>query len=129
MPAYVAAKLVARGPSSLVYLCCHNPAVDVCLLELTTQIRKSEKDVTLVVILPPWDLFEESLQNGGQVVRLHANKEASFVATASDFCSWLTQLTTGIFPRLLLVIPFRSSPPESDLWESVSRIVHTEVLA
>ena len=115
----------------LLYICVHNPMVEVNLVELADLLRKADKGIILVIVLPVLEHLEQALaSNPSAVARLHANKESRYVATLADMSTWLMVLSTGIFPNIIVILPFnfRETLSESLLWQLVDKSVDAEVL-
>lgn len=115
----------------LLYICVHNPMVEVNLVELADLLRKADKGIILVIVSPVLEHLEQALAfYPSAVARLHANKESRYVATLADMSTWLMVLSTGIFPNIIAILPFnfRETLSESLLWQLVDKSVDAEVL-
>jgi hypothetical protein len=113
----------------LLYVCVHNPMVDLHILEMRELLVKATKDIVLVIILPTCEHFSTSLENP-PAARLHAHKDSRFVATLADMSCWLTMLSTGVFSKVLLVLPYldREKMQDSSLWTVIKHTVDSEIV-
>jgi hypothetical protein len=124
------ARRVATG-GDLLYVCVHNPMVEVNLVEMAELLRKADKGIILVIVLPVLEHLEQALPSKPpSVARLHANKESRYVATLADLSTWFMVLSTGIFPKVIVIMPFHSRESLSDslIWQLVEKTVDAEVL-
>ena len=117
-------KLVAHSLSvgdDLVYVCVHNPMTDLHVIEMKELVSKADRGIVLVVILPALEEFDEALLHP-MTNRLHANKEARYVATYADFSTWLSVISMGLFPKVLLILPYHDMNvvTSSRLWRIAS---------
>ena len=114
----------------VLYICIHNPMNDCPFIEMQELIKKANRTVEIIVLLPPLEHFETAL-SAPAPLRLHANKETKFVATYSDWASWLTLMTSGVFARITIVLPyfFAASLQQSKAWECAVRAADASVLA
>jgi hypothetical protein len=113
----------------LLYVCVHNPMVDLHILEMRELLVKATKDIVLVIILPMCEHFSTSLENP-PAARLHAHKDSRFVATLADMSCWLTMLSAGVFSKVLLVLPYldREKMQDSSLWTVIKHTVDSEIV-
>ena len=105
--------------------------VEVNLVELADLLRKADKGIILVIVLPVLEHLEQALAvYPSASARLHANKESRYVATLADLSTWLMVLSTGIFPNIIVILPFncRETLSESLLWQLVNKSIDAEVL-
>ena len=122
-------RVVTEG--DLLYICVHNPMIEVNIVELADLLRKADKGIILVIVLPVLEHLEQALPGYPPAsARLHANKESRYVATLADLSTWLMVLSTGIFPNIIVILPFncRETLSESLLWQLVNKSVDAEVL-
>ena len=115
---------------SQVYMCVHNPMTDCSLVELRALLTKAAMDVIVIVILPAAHLWDQDLQRA-PVVRLHAHHESRYVATEADLYAWFTLMASGIFTKLVFILPYvESSPVESSqVWRVANMLLQCEILA
>ena len=125
-------KLVAHRVcvgDDLLYMCVHNPMTDLHIIELKELLTKADRGIVLVVVLPALEHFERALQNP-MTNRLHAHKESRYVATHADFSAWLSVFSMGLFPKVLLILPYHdaSAVVTSILWRIASETVKSELM-
>ncbi len=90
---------------NLLYICVHNPMVDINLIEMRELINKANRNVVLVVILPAVQLLEKDL-GSPRAMRLHGNAETRYIASFADLDNWLRLLSSSIFSSLTLILPY-----------------------
>jgi hypothetical protein len=114
---------------NLLYVCVHNPMVDINLVEMRELINKADRNIVLVVILPAVQLLERDLELP-QKMRLHGNKETRYMASFADLHAWLMLLGSGIFSSLTLLLPYASleSLQDSQVWSIAKSTLTTNIL-
>ena len=125
-------KLVAHrlcAGDDLLYVCVHNPMTDLHIIELKELLTKADRGIVLVVVLPALEEFDQALLNP-MTNRLHAYKEARYVATHADFSSWLSVISMGLFPKVLLILPYHdvSVVTSSTLWRIASDTIKSMLM-
>ena len=125
-------KIVAHRVSvgdDLLYVCVHNPMTDLHIIELKELLTKADKGITLVVVLPAVEYFDHALSNP-MTNRLHAHKQSRYVATHADFSAWLSEISMGVFPKILLILPYHdvSAVETSILWRIARDTMKSELM-
>ena len=115
LPNLVACRI--ETADSLLYICVHNPMVDLNLVELRDLVNKADRNIAVCIILPSAHLMEAELGRADSM-RLHGNKETRYMATFADYHAWLMLLCSGIFESLILIWPYESqaSLASSQIW-------------
>ena len=126
MPQHVASRTQTQ---EVLYVCVHNPLVDTHLLEMRDLIKKANRTVAIIVLLPCAELLDTELDVASRM-RVHGSNETRYMASFSDWHAWLLLFSTGVFSHLALALPYRSeeSLQSSELWTIASRTVRTCML-
>ena len=127
LPYRVAPRVLTLG--SLLYVCVHNPMIDINLVEMRELVNKADQNITLVVILPAIHLLERELEVSPKM-RLHGYKETRYMASLADLHVWLMLLTSGVFTSLALLLPYASTDflEASQVWSIAQNTVKTNIL-
>ena len=96
---------VFADEEDLLYVVNHNPMLDVNFCEVKELLGKGSRDVALLVILPVCEHFSLALESAGSVRSL-LGKDARRVSTFADLSSWLSNLSSGLFHKVILILPF-----------------------
>ena len=120
LPAVIAGRVNGAGCS--LYICVHNPLSQVPLIEIVELIKKADRAICLIVILPEAELLNQALTH--PITRLHGQKETRFLNGHADWMTWLLELASGVFPRLGVVLPYWSEDAllQTNLWKAVRRM-------
>ena len=86
----------------VLYLCLHNPMIDCPMIEMQELIKKANRTIALVVILPVLEHLDATLSlSSGTSLRLRTK----CVATYCDWTLWLMSMASGTFAHIALVLP------------------------
>ena len=127
LPYRVAPRVLTLG--SLLYVCVHNPMIDVNLVEMRELVNKADQNITLVVILPAVHLLERELEVSPKM-RLHGDKETRHMASHADLQVLLMLLTSGVFTSLALLLPYASTDflEAPQVWSIAQNTVGANIL-
>jgi len=126
LPHVVASRVRTDG---VLYICVHNPLVDTHIVEMQELVKKANRTVALVVILPAVEFLDEELALLSRM-RVHGDKDTRYMASFVDLHAWFMLLSTGVFSSLALVLPFITlkSLQTSRVWSIATSTVTTKIL-
>ena len=93
------------GEEDLLYVIPHNPMRDVDFVEVKELLGKASRGVALLVILPACEHLSSALE-GSDSVRFHLGKSSRNVSSLADFSRWLSNLSSGLFHKVVVILPF-----------------------
>ena len=96
---------VFAGEEDLLYVFNHTPMRDVDFCEVKELLGKASRGVALLVILPACEHFSLALESAGSA-RLLLGKDPRCVSTFADLSCWLSNLSSGLFHKVIVILPF-----------------------
>ena len=93
------------GEEDLLYVTSHNPMRHLDLVEVKELLGKASRGVALLVVLPPCEYLSSDLE-GSENVQNNLGKPWRNVSTLADFSCWLSNLSSGLFHKVVLILPF-----------------------
>ena len=93
------------GEEDLLYVTSHNPMRHLDLVEVKELLGKASRGVALLVVLPPCEYLSSDLE-GSDNVQNHLGKSSRNVSSLADFSCWLSNLSSGLFHKVVLILPF-----------------------
>ena len=93
------------GEEDLLYVTSHNPMRHLDLVEIKELLGKASRGVALLVVLPPSEYLSEDLQ-GSENVQNNLGKPWRNVSSLADFSCWLSNLSSGLFHKVVLILPY-----------------------
>ena len=118
------------GEEDLLYVIPHNPMLHVDLVEVKELLGKASRGVALLVVLPACEHLSSALE-GSDRVRFHPGKSSRSVSTFANFSCWLLNLSSGLFHKVVVILPFmdRDCMTSTVLWRLFrSHLPQLEVL-
>ena len=108
---------IFAGEEDLLYVIHHNPMRDVDFVEVKELLGKASRGVALLVILPACEHLSSALE-GSDSVRFHLGKSSRSVSSFADFSCWLSNLSSGLFHKVVVILPFidRDCMTSTELW-------------
>ena len=104
--------------------------LDVNFCEVKELLGKASRGVALLVILPVCEHFSLALESAGSARSL-LGKDARRVSTFADLSSWLPNLSSGLFHKVILIRPFinREDMTSTPLWYLLnSHLPHVDII-
>ena len=83
----------------------HNPMRHLDLVEVKELLGKAYRGVALLLVLPPCEYLSSDLE-GSDNVQNHLGKSSRNVSSLADFSCWLSNLSSGLFHKVVLILPF-----------------------
>ena len=93
------------GEEDLLYVTSHNPMRHLDLVEIKELLGKASRGVALLVVLPPCEYLSSDLQ-GSENVQNNLGKPWRNVSSLADFSCWLSNLSSGLFHKVVLILPY-----------------------
>ena len=108
--AYVADHVAARTRCSvqgeLLYICVHNPFMDVPLVEGLEILRKNpSQPKVVVVILPRLENLVKQMHSNASCSVFMVDHKTRIIRTQMDFEQWMAQCSAGVIHKLIFIIP------------------------
>ena len=75
------------------------------LVEIKELLGKASRGVALLVVLPPCEYLSSDLQ-GSENVQNNLGKPWRNVSSLADFSCWLSNLSSGLFHKVVLILPY-----------------------
>jgi len=110
------------GEEDLLYVTSHNPMRHLDLVEVKELLGKASRGVALLVVLPPCEYLSSDLE-GSENVQNNLGKPWRNVSTLADFSCWLSNLSSGLFHKVVLILPFldQANMMGTALWPLLQR--------
>ena len=83
----------------------HNPMRHLDLVEVKELLGKAYRGVALLLVLPPCEYLSSDLE-GSDNVQNHLGKSSRNVSSLADFSCCLSNLSSGFFHEVLLILLF-----------------------
>ena len=93
------------GEEDLLYVIPHNPTSEVDIVEIKELLGKASRGVALLIILPTCEDFSSALGESDSL-RFCVGKYSRSVTTLADFSCWLCRLSSGLFHKVVVILPF-----------------------